>query len=396
MDSCVHSTGLAFSLALSVGGCSRSWPNDTGTGIAESPAGPSTDGNLPSVAGFSGNGVGGRSATPSTGVQRILFVGDSFTHGRYTPVRQYNSGGKADETLGSALVVDENYGQAGARAELEPGPWGGIPGIFAELGSETKVSYNVHLEAISATSLQKNFSIAAQIIAQPQWQAIVLQELSARPISSKLTLDPTSNPDNFCTSVQTIEQAVHAVAPLARIYLYETWPRADLAQALSGEPLSGEFSTKYAANLAALGDAYHDVYYLAARLDGQIEGVAPVGDAWIRAWNEGVSPSNPYAATPTGPLLWYGLNAVNNPPIRRSDYLHPSVYGAYLSGLVLFQQISGLDVRTLGPGEVAAKQLGISEILAVQLQRVAWESVTNASPKPLNGLVEACSLTEQH
>ena len=113
-------------------------------------------------------------------LQRILFVGDSFTHGRYAPVRMYNSGSNGNSTTGSKYVVDENYGQTGARKELENGPWGGIPGIFAELAEESGLSYDVHIEAISETSLEKNYAAAAGVIAQSKWNAVVLQELSVR------------------------------------------------------------------------------------------------------------------------------------------------------------------------------------------------------------------------
>lgn len=37
-----------------------------------------------------------------------------------------------------------------------------------------------------------------------------------------------------------------------------------------------------------------------------------------------------------------------------AGYHHPSIYGAYLSALVLFQTLTKVDVRTLGAGEQAA------------------------------------------
>src|SRR3984885_4459975 len=74
------------------------------------------------------------------GAKHILFVGDSFTHGRYLPVRTYHNipgTGGIGSTKPSAYVVDENYGaNVTARTKSTPGeygPWGGIPGIFAEL-----------------------------------------------------------------------------------------------------------------------------------------------------------------------------------------------------------------------------------------------------------------------
>jgi hypothetical protein len=352
--------------------------------------------------GGAGAGAGAAAATGGTvtpppvaaPLQHILFVGDSFTHGRYTPVRPYNAGGSQNATKGSALVVDENYGATGKRAEvIEPGPYGGIPGIFAEFAVEAELNYDVHIEAISETSLAVNFANASSVIEQSKWNAVVLQELSAKPLPYSLTMSTTSDPAGFCSSVQTIEQGVHHAAPSANVYLYETWPRADLAQALAGSPTSSGFTASYLANLTLLGNANHNAYYSAAAHDGAIAGVAPAGEAWQRAWAQGVANPDPYVSSAL-PSLWYGINAVNNPVISAPDYLHPSIYGAYLSGLVLFQQITGTDVRTLGANEAAAAQLGIPSAVATQLQQVAWQTVVGESAAPINQTVDPCTLSQ--
>jgi hypothetical protein len=339
-----------------------------------------------------GGGGGGSSPSHAPGVQHILFVGDSFTHGRYSPVRPYNSGGTQSATTGSAFVVDENYGQTGARAELEPGPWGGIPGIFAEFAVEKGLNYDVHIEAISETSLAKNFAAASAVIEQPKWNTVVLQELSEVPLPYSLTMSNISSPKSFCASVQTIEQAVHNVASRANVYLYEPWARADLAQTLAGDPSVSGFTGAYLSALGTLTDANHNAYYSAAEHDGAINAVAPAGEAWRMAWNQGVANADPYA-TSSLPLLWYGINQINDPPITSPDYIHPSIYGAYLSGLVLFQQIAGVDVRTLGAGEAAAQQLGIPSSVAVKLQQVAWLALLQENPAPDNETVDPCTLS---
>lgn len=311
---------------------------------------------------------------PAPKLQHILFVGDSFTHGRYNPVRSYHSGGAGGSA--SALVFDENYGQGGARAELEDGPYGGIPGIFAELANEAGLNYDVHIEAISATSLENNFAAAADVVAQPKWNAVVLQELSLKPLPYALTGNRLSNPEKFYSSVQTIEQAVHGKAANAKVYLYETWARADLAKILSGDNASATgFNTQYAANLSALANANHDAYAQAAQQDGNIAGIAPVGDAWVNAWTAGIANPNPFNGNNTLPSLWYGIHSVNNPSISNPDYLHPSIYGAYLSGLVLFEKITGTDVRTLGANEKVAADFGISGTVATALEQIAWQTV---------------------
>ncbi|WP_375249895.1 hypothetical protein [Sphingomonas sp.] len=341
---------------------------------------------LAACAALASRGGGGvtSAAPPSTSptptftassVHHILFVGDSLTHGRYTPVRSFNSGGSESDTTGSAYVTDENYGQTGNRAEREPGPWGGIPGIFAQLASEAGLTYDVHIEAISKTSLAKNYEAASTIIDQPKWNAVVLQEISARPLPASLTGNASGRPATFCSSVQTIEAGIHAVAPTADVYLYETWPSGATAQQLSGSTTASDFPARYAAKLEAIRAAYHASYFGAAQKDGRIAGVAPVGDAWAAAWAANVANDNPYSSTSPLPLLWYGMNARNDPAISKPDYLHPSVYGAYLSGLVLFQQITGVDPRSLGAGEGVATRLGISPSVAVRLQQVAHDAV---------------------
>lgn len=310
--------------------------------------------------------------------QRILFVGDSLTHGRYTPVRSYGASPSREPVRGAASVVDENFGQAGARAEREPGPWGGIPGLFARFALESGLDYDVHLEAMSATSLARHARVASDVIDRPTWDAVVLQELSAKPLPFALTHSRASDPPAFCASVAALARGIRATAPHARVYLYETWPRADLARTLAGAPDRDGFHARYLARLAEIADAYRDAYEAARHGDPAIAGVAPVGRAWQRAWATGVADPDPDARS-GAPLLWYGLRAQNDPPISRPDYLHPGVAGAYLSALVLFQQIAGVDVRTLGAREQAAEQLGLAPDLAVRLQAVAFDTVRHES-----------------
>jgi hypothetical protein len=307
----------------------------------------------------------------------VLFVGDSYTHGRYTPVRNFDA-----EIPGQPWrppqVIDENYGQTGERkeSEEESGPWGGIPGIFSELAQQMGLSYKVHIEAISATSLKKNYDAASEVIAQAGWQAVVLQELSVKPLPRSLTNNKLSDPPGFWASVQTIEQAVHVAAPKAQIFLYETWASGDLAKEIAGDTTQPHFHEKYIKALGDILDTNLASYRCAAQRDGKVAGVAPAGEAWRRAWDAGLANPDPFQASPSSlPILWYGLNAVNDPPVTRPDYHHPSDYGAYLSGLVLFVQITGADVRKLGSCELAAAKLGIPGELASRLQQVAWLAV---------------------
>jgi hypothetical protein len=326
----------------------------------------------------------------------VLFVGDSFTHGRYTPVRTYNAQTPGEQWQ-PPQVIDENYGQTGEREEspTELGPWGGIPGIFSELAQEMHLSYQVHIEAISATSLKKNYEAASDVIVQAGWQAVVLQELSVKPLPRSLTHNDHSDPPGFWASVQTIEQAVHVVAPKAQIILYETWASGDLAEEIAGDPTQPDFSAKYMQALDDILDANLASYRCAAQLDGKVAGVAPAGEAWRLAWDDGLANPDPFQSSPSSlPLLWYGINAVNDPPIKKPDYHHPSRYGAYLSGLVLFVKMTGADVRKLGANEQAAARLSIPGELASQLQQEAWRAVTHRPARMAGTTHNPCDLVD--
>jgi hypothetical protein len=343
--------------------------------------------------------------------KHILFVGDSFTHGRYLPVRTYNnSRAGSGSTEPSQYVVDENYGATGEREEDkpgadgrkpgEPGPWGGIPGIFAELAYEAKLPYDVHIEAISAATLWDNYNAAKDVIKRPSWNAVVLQDKSAEPID---------HPHAFCETVKIIESAIHTAARNADVYLYSTWVPADDAYRETTDKGRQPFSADgYLQFLDRLTAAYHEGYISAAFHDGHIRDIAPVGDAWRRAWrrlphtDQRVANNDPYDPYPlpckkdpgvaspavasgqtTDVPLTFGYQPGSHPSTEcdatSAGFHHPSIYGAYLSGLVLFDTITEMDASkvasTLKGEEQAAKDLGISEQTAVQLQQVAWESV---------------------
>jgi hypothetical protein len=277
---------------------------------------------------------------------RVLFVGDSFTHGKYAPVLNYNA----------AAVTDENYGlpPTSPRYESlasEPGPWGGIPGIFKKFTDEAGLNYEVHLEAISAKSLQYHYANALAVIAQPKWQKVVLQEVSTRPLPTNRGGERTV----FYSAVTSLEQAIHRANPSAQVYLYQTWARADLTYP-AGAPYAG-------LPIDSMTQDLHRGYAQAATLDGHIVAVAPVGDAWLQAIASGLAQRNPYSAVPGQLDLW------------ASDYLHPSAWGSYLNACVLFCQLTGTDPRTLGASEQAAGVLGIAPATAVALQQLAYQQV---------------------
>lgn len=281
----------------------------------------------------------------------ILFVGNSFFHGAFEPVLSYNA----------AAVTDENYrpADAGRRRQFDHdqrGPWGGIPGIFKQLTDEAGLNYEVHLEAISGQTLKFHYDSALAIIQQPRWNKVVLHDYSTGPVPTR----HGGQPARFFEYATRLEQAVHGANPKAKVYLYETWARADLTypadKAYSGLPLD------------SMTTDLHVAYYQEAARNKHFAGVAPAGDAWLWAIEQGVALPNPYSPEPGKVDLW------------APDHYHPSVYGAYLNACVLLARITHYDPRKLGAHEQAAAALGIAPEVAVQLQRIAHEQVRAARP----------------
>jgi hypothetical protein len=291
-------------------------------------------------------------AQAQTTPTRILFVGNSFTHGRFDPVRTYNS----------ANVTDENYGLPSTSPRYESqadesGPWGGIPGIFKKFTDEAGLNYEVHIEAISAKTLQYHYTNALSVIAQP-WNKVVLQEYSTGALPTKRG----GNRTGFYTAGTSLEQAIHKANAQAEVYLYETWARADLVypagSTYSGLPVDTMFAD------------LHKGYYGALAGNSHYAGVAPAGDAWLKAISSGVAMRNPYKPDATKLNLW------------GTDNYHPSKWGAYLNACVLFYRTTGVDPRTLGANEQAAAALGITATAAVALQQVAYQQVAGDQPAP--------------
>jgi hypothetical protein len=165
------------------------------------------------------------------------------------------------------------------------------------------------------------------------------------------------------------------------VYLYQTWARQDLihgAFEVETDPITGAVT-----RLPDLSDGtfFDDLEGMTAELAAAyaaaagpgFAGVAPVGEAFLGAVQSGVATRNMWApdAKTDGLIdLWH------------ADGLHASKYGSYLSALVLYGTLTGLDPAEFGPDEQAARDMRIGSREARQLQRVASDRLGFVAPPP--------------
>ncbi|MDH0865974.1 PEP-CTERM sorting domain-containing protein [Mitsuaria sp. GD03876] len=361
---------------------------------------------------------------------KILFVGNSYTFGRIDPVMSYNAANVHDLT--ASMYATNPSGANG----FEPHPWGGVAGIFKQFTVQVGLDYDVSISARNAASLRGQFLNTNNAgwdlrgnIGSQAWDKVVLQEQSDEPLTKQAGL--SSNPAYFNTYTNLIENWVHQGNALsyrerdliggtnakcaeitgastgtcsllrnvaanananaaADVYLYQTWARPNLVNAPSttvtdentGEIIpTGQPAPSFYPTLQAMTDDLKQAYAAAALLagadgSGGIKGIAPVGEAFMRAIAAGFATPDMYAANAAtdGLLdLWF------------DDGTHASKYGSYLSALTLFGTITGLDPSVLGFNEIAARDLGISARDALLLQRVASEQLGFAAAVPEPG-----------
>ncbi|HET6184801.1 MAG TPA: PEP-CTERM sorting domain-containing protein [Acetobacteraceae bacterium] len=376
----------------------------------------------------------------------ILFLGNSFTHGRYDPVRNYNAGFGANDVHdllcptaatctepsvqvdpalnpppGATLGAQLNYLSTNPNAQYnETGPEGGIPGIFLQFTREAGLDYDVSILAVSSASLTGyttgTSKAYAPQIESAKWDHVVLQDQSFEPLPNPIQVNGQSvatrgNFAKFETGVNQIVAGVDAAdaaagKPSAAVTLYETQPLASYAYTSNNpnQPIFGSSTSApggpnapYVGDpdpLGAMAGDLHNAYEKAAADEmsanpaGSRLGVALAGDAWITAMNEGIAQRDPYLLNePAGRVdLWDSdpLDACCTTPVG----YHQSTYGAYLNALVLFDEITGVNPETLNgefvPGDPnsAAAALGISPEIARALARAAYRTVQAGGPVP--------------
>jgi len=222
--------------------------------------------------------TGPAAAQPPSNPVEILFLGNSFTHGRYSPALNYNAGPgnstnndlvhdllcpsltsagmctsgaeavaavtpTAATTPGATLALQLAYLQANPSAQYtEVGPFGGVAGVFLQFTREAGLQYNVSLVAVSSATLsgylgnKGNEAGMLPLIANAKWDHVVMHDQSFRPLPTTVTVNgvgvPTRGvPTGFQSGVNGLIGAIQAADAAASrknaaITLYETQPMA--------------------------------------------------------------------------------------------------------------------------------------------------------------------------
>ena len=112
--------------------------------------------------------------------------------------------------------------------------YGGVPGIFRALAEEAGLQVDVASELMSGQTLRFHLDEKRALITSRPWDVVVLQEYST--LSPRRPGDATA----FVAAAGALESAVHAVNPGARVYLLQTWARADQVYQTPGGRWSGQ------------------------------------------------------------------------------------------------------------------------------------------------------------
>ncbi|MEO7244813.1 MAG: hypothetical protein ABIX12_06670 [Rubrivivax sp.] len=229
----------------------------------------------------------------------------------------------------------ESYRERALYAAL----YGSLEGCVAAGGSESGCNNNT-LRTIPANP---NASADTQVFLTQTW----------------------ARPDMVFPHLSTVADANYPTVPDGR-------PIVDTRNPLFPDGFPDTLYYDATEGLAAMTADLRTGFYGKAVANPGIAGVAPVGDAFQRALDQGVAKSGDFYDAA-------GVYTVAGPGDRLNlwwdDYLHASKHGSYLSALVLFGTLTGIDPRSFGVHEQAAAELGITGADANRLQRVASETL---------------------
>jgi hypothetical protein len=190
---------------------------------------------------------------------------------------------------------------------------------------------------------------------------------------------------------------------LTKVYLMQTWARPDMVfphlstvpdanypTVPDGRPIvntskpafpNGFPDTLYyeAEGLRAMTADLQDAFAAKVHSNPDLAGVIPAGEAFQRAVDTGIAKADGFY---TADGVYSTLVPQDKINLWWDDYLHASKYGSYLSALVIFGKLTGIDPASFGAAEKAAADLFIGPGDAVKLQRVASDQLA-ASSAPL-------------
>jgi len=258
----------------------------------------------------------------------LLFIGNSFTFGWGSAVRYYRSGSVHD---------------------LNGEGTGGVPALFKSFADQTGLEYQVFLETVGGSDIQFHLDNKLHLISGQPWDQVVIHGYS--------TLDPEmpGNPSALVAQATQMASVLRGKHEDVELYLTATWPRADQVY-LPDRRWSGQTVERMATDIRR-------GYNLAAE-KSQARAVNGVGEAWIRAIQNGIADANPYDGIEQGKVsLW------------TYDHYHASSYGYYLEALVVFGNLTGIDPRVLGANECSGFELGMSPRQVQMLQQAAFDQL---------------------
>jgi len=172
--------------------------------------------------------------------------------------------------------------------------------------------------------------------------------------------------------------------PNAKVWLLQTWARPDMVfphlstvadanypTVPDGRPIvdtsnpafpNGFPDTLYypAEGLAGMTADLRAAFERKAAANPNFAGVIPVGDAFQRAVDQGVAKGEDFYGADGTYATGVPQDKIN---LWWDDYLHASKHGSYLSALVMFGRLTGIDPWSLGASEKAAADLDTSLLL---------------------------------
>jgi hypothetical protein len=288
-----------------------------------------TKGTAGTALGAAALALGGLLYAVGAGAGSILFIGNSFDYAEGSPVQFYRADTVKD-------LNDEGIG--------------GVPALFKSFVDQAGLNYDVYLETHPDAGLDWHLDNRSALLATRPFDAVIMHGYSI------LDKDKPGDPALLLRTVKQMTELLRAKNPAVDVRLIATWPRADQIYVPKGA-----WHDKSVEIMA------HDVraaYDRAAAATPGIKAVIPVGEAWVRAMQDGVAAQNPYQPIEPGKLdLW------------TYDNYHATTYGYYLDALMLFGNLTGRDPRSLGASECSGYELGLSRKQVTTLEQVASEQL---------------------